>query len=268
MAGAFDQNRIDALARSLIDARQDQVALGPPDPSSIPTSQAEAELVDDRVAELSGWPVLGWKIGCTSAAARELMGADGPFAGRVYAIDDSGITLPHDLPVDPVLEGELAFTVASELGSPGGPASPADLVGALADVRPAIEVVGGRYRDFLAAPLMSVIADAGANTRLVLGAPMPVPTPRELAATSARMEVDGTVTGSGTGADVFGGPIQALAWLVGNLSSRGLTLSPGQVVTTGTAPQVTRLPPGSTATLTVDGVGTVSAARADDRDPA
>jgi 2-keto-4-pentenoate hydratase len=82
------------------------------------------------------------------------------------------------------------------------------------------------------------------------------------------MEVDGTVTGSGTGADVFGGPIQALAWLVGNLSSRGLTLSPGQVVTTGTATQVTRLPPGSTATLTVDGVGTVSAARADDRDPA
>jgi 2-keto-4-pentenoate hydratase len=256
----LDHRRIDTLAHSLIAARRDRAALGPPDPESIPANQAEAEAVDDRVAELTGWPVLGWKIGCTSAHAQELLGADGPFAGRVYTVDGSGITLATgDLAIEPLLEGEFAFTIAADVAPNGGPRSPADLMAALADVRPAIEVVGGRYRHLMATPLMSVIADAGANIRLVLGPPMPVPAPDVLAATAARMEVDGALTGSGTGADVLGGPLRALGWLIDNLSSRGITLAAGQVVTTGTATQVTRLPPGSVATLILDGIGTVTA---------
>ena len=258
----LDQRRIDTLARGLIAARLDRAALGQPDPELIPASQAEAEAVDDRVAELTGWPVLGWKIGCTSPHAQELLRADGPFVGRVYTVDDSGITLAAgDMAVEPLLEGEFAFTVAADVAPTGGPRSPADLVAALADVRPAIEVVGGRYGDIMATPLMSVIADAGANIRLVLGSPVPVPTPDVLVATAARMEVDGAVTGRGIGADVLGGPIRALAWLLDNLSSRGLTLAAGQVVTTGTATQVTTLPPGSVATATLDGIGTVTVAR-------
>jgi 2-oxo-3-hexenedioate decarboxylase/2-keto-4-pentenoate hydratase len=255
-------DRIDALARRLADARSNGTPLDPPPAELVPADQAEAEQVDDRVAAVLGVPVAGWKIGCTSDASQQLMGAAGPFAGRVFSVFDSGTTLGSDeLMVDPRIEGEFAFTLAVDLPPRPEPRPVAELAAAMADVRPAIEVVGGRYRDFLAAPLTAIIADAGANSHLLLGPPAPVPPPEELEATAARMEIDGATAGSGTGADVLGGPMRALAWLAANLSDRGITLAEGQVVTTGTATGVTALSAGATATVTLDGIGSATVQR-------
>ncbi len=258
----MSDDRIDELASILISAREDVRALEPLPDELIPADAAEANRVDDRVAELTAWPVLGWKIGCTSEHAQALLGSDGPFAGRVYSLFETGTELgSSELAVDPHLEGEFAFTMAHDLEPTGGPIDPADVLAAVGSVRPAIEMVGGRFADFFGTPLNLLIADAGANTLLVVGDGMDEVDPNELVATQATMSVDGQQTGAGSGADVLGGPFDALCWLADHLSGRGIGLHAGQVVTTGTATQVSPLPIGATAVAELSGVGSVSVSR-------
>lgn len=260
-------DKIDELATMLLAARENHQAIAEVPDELVPADLTEAQLVDDRVAAISGWPVLGWKIGATSAAAQKILGAPGPFAGRVYSVLDAGAEVSaDDVLGEPRIEGEFAFTLARDF-SFGGARSGAKpdrqvVLEAVADVRPAIEVVGGRYADMFSMPLACLVADAGANGLLVLGEPCdPTPDLDGLAQASATMTVDGEVIGSGVGSDVHGGPIDALLWLVHHLADRGVSLQAGQVVSTGTATQVGAFATGSTATAELAGVGAVSAHR-------
>ncbi|MCB0991154.1 MAG: fumarylacetoacetate hydrolase family protein [Acidimicrobiales bacterium] len=256
---ATSASRIDSLARLLIDARTAGESIDSLPPAFAPADVVEAQLVDDRVAELSGWPVLGWKIGCTSEHAQKLLGADGPFAGRIYSIHQSGVVLADDdLMVEPKLEGEIAFEIGHDLGPFDGACERSVVSDAVSAVMPAIEFVGGRFTTFIGAPLLHVIADAGSNSLLVVGDRSDPACIDGLDAAQARMEVDGEITGQGRGADVLGHPLTALVWLVDHLSGRGIGLSAGQIVTTGTATQVSKLPVGSTAVATVEGLGSVA----------
>jgi 2-keto-4-pentenoate hydratase len=261
------------LARLLVAARADHRAIKSVPDDLVPVDLVEAQLVDDRVAVVNGRPVLGWKIGATSEAAQTILGADGPFAGRVYTILGDGAELSADRVLgEPRIEGEFAFTLGTDLtnGSDDQPGPSgevavdrASVIAAIADVRPAIEVVGGRFQDMFDVPLECLAADAGTNGLLVLGQPVPVEQfdLGSLGSVSATMTVDGRIVGEGVGADVYGGPIEALVWLANHLAARGIPLRAGQVVTTGTATQIADLAPGSSAMAQLDGIGTVSVHR-------
>ncbi|MEL7156554.1 MAG: fumarylacetoacetate hydrolase family protein [Actinomycetota bacterium] len=205
----------------------------------------------------------GRKIGCTSIHAQELLGTDGPFSGRVYDLHDTGFTLAGaDVVTEPLLEGEFAFVLGRDLAPTPSRRSRDEVVAAVAAIRPAIEVVGGRWAQFLGAPVRALMADAGANTRLVVGPATTDWDPDALADTAATMTVDGEVTGQGHGRDVLGDPVEALRWLVDRLSARGITLPTGVTITTGTATQVSPLPAGATAVNRIDGLGSVELHRA------
>lgn len=261
-----DLERIDGLASLLIEARSEGRPIDDVPADLVPVDAVEAQLVDDHVAARTGWPVLGWKIGCTSEHAQKLLGSPGPFAGRVYSVFDSGVRLSADqFCSEPYLEGELAFTLDDDLDPAGPGAAPPHsrqaVLAAVAAVRPAIEVVGGRYSTFIGAPLTLLIADAGVNTLLVIGDHVEGVDPDRLRSTGAEMQLDGTVVGSGSGADVLGDPVEALVWLANHLSARNIGLRAGQTVTTGTATQVAHLPVGARATAAFDGIGSVSVTR-------
>lgn len=252
-----------ALAELLIEARTSGTPIGAVADELMPSDAAAAERVDDRVAELTGWPVLGWKIGCTSEMAQEMLGADGPFAGRVYRVESSGATVSsEELMVEPLLEGEFAFRFGVDVDPESlivdGTVDRAALLAVVDAVLPAIEFVGGRYVQFAGTPLDLIVADAGSNSLLVLGDPRSDVDLDTLVKATATMTVDGVETGRGTGAHVLGDPIDALAWLVANLAGRGITVTAGQVVTTGTATQVTPLAAGAAATASFDGIGSVT----------
>ena len=182
-------------------------------------------------------------------------------AGRVYTVLDGSASAPMlsaaELVVDPMVEGEFAFTIGTDLG-PGLSVDRNAVMGAVADVRPAIEIVGGRLQDFTSQGIASIVADAGSNTALILGPPALDVDLAAVDTAAGQMLVDGEIVGSGVGADVLGHPIDALVWLVEHLSSRGITLETGQVVTTGTLTQLAPLPPGATAMTRLDGIGEVS----------
>lgn len=244
------------LATALLEARRSGHPLNS-ESLWVPGDPTQAQLVDDRVAQLTDQPVRGWKIGCTSEHAQQVLGSDGPIAGRVYSVLESGTTLsPNQLMGEPNLEGEFAFVLGRDV-EPGQAADRSSVVDAIAEVRPAIEVVAGRYTRFLGLPLNQVIADAGGNSHLVLGPAAAGVDPERLATTPGVMTVNGHEAGRGTGADVLGDPINALQWLLANLAERGITLEQGQVVTTGTLTQLAPLPLGGTAVASFGDVGEV-----------
>lgn len=252
-------NNLDVAAQSLIEARVNQQPIDDLPESSRPSTPAEAEAVDDRVAEITGWPVLGWKVGCTSLASQKLLGADGPFAGRIYSVSDSGVPVPPKSIVStPHLEGEFAFVMHRALAGNQDSFTPDQILQAVGELRPAIEVVGGRFTKFVGVPFLSIIADAGSNSHLVLGQPASTWDPADLPSQEATMSIDGALATSGSGQDVLDSPMNSLLWLANHLAGRGITIEAGHVVTTGTATKVTELPAGSTAVADFGPLGSVS----------
>jgi 2-keto-4-pentenoate hydratase len=224
-----------------------------------PRTAAEGYRAQARLVAALGIPVGGWKIGCTSAAARAILGARGPFAGRVLAprILASGAALPGRALRTRGLEPEIAVTLARDLPPRAEPYGTAEVADAIATFHPAIEVVEPRWDRWLEVGVPSVIADLGANGWLVLGegtAPAALGDPL---AVTVRMTVDGTAPVEGGAAAVDGGPVGALTWLANHLRrSEGLRV--GEVVSTGTCAGFVQAPAEAAATARFEGLGTVS----------
>ncbi|HEY2843803.1 MAG TPA: hypothetical protein VGJ09_09140, partial [Bryobacteraceae bacterium] len=60
----------------------------------------------------------------------------------------------------------------------------------------------------------------------------------DLAAQAVSVSVNGQLLRQGNGSNVLGHPLNALEWLVNNLSQRGLGLKAGQFITTGVTTEV------------------------------
>jgi 2-keto-4-pentenoate hydratase len=65
--------------------------------------------------------------------------------------------------------------------------------------------------------------------------------------------------GRGRGASMMGHPAQALTWFVNHLSQRGITLTAGSFVTTGSCTGVVPVPGPCTAVADFGPLGTVTA---------
>lgn len=204
-------------------------------PECRPRTAAEGYRIQDLLAQELDFEVAGWKIGGTSAAARKILKARGPFAGRVFAgrVFPSGVSLPPLVYRMRGLEGEFVFRLRRDLPPRKRAYSAAEAADAVGAMMPGIEIIDSRYTDWLKVNVPSIVADQGANGALVLGAPVRNWRRLDLARQAVRMVVNGRTVGAGTGADCLGGPLKALAWLA-NLMRRRRGLAAGQIVSTGT----------------------------------
>lgn len=225
-----------AAAALLVAARRDrQPVRGLPE-GLRPSGMDDALAIQEACTAGRGMATAGWKIGCTAPESMVLLGTDGPFPGRVFApcLFDSPVALSaRDYPMMGI-EVEFAFRLGRDLPPRTAPYSAED-VGAAADaLYPAIEVVSCALDGWLDHGVETIVADNGAHGALVLGAPVPDWRRRDLVAHEVSLAFDGAPIASGRGAAVLGHPLTALAWLANHLSARGLTLTAGEVVTTGT----------------------------------
>jgi 2-keto-4-pentenoate hydratase len=200
-----------------------------------PKTTQDGMQVQDALAEELGFEVGGWKIGCTSEYAQKLLKTNGPFAGRVFAtrMFPSGTKLAGSAYRMRGLEGEFAFVLGKDLKPRKRPYSRAEVLAAVAELRPAVELVDSRFADWLAVNTPSLIADMGCNAALIVGAPVKGWKKIDLIKAAVKMKVDGKVVGSGKGGDALGDPALALTWLANELRERD-GLKAGQIVSTGT----------------------------------
>jgi 2-oxo-3-hexenedioate decarboxylase len=175
---------------------------------------------------------VGIKLGLTSRAKQQRMGATAPLAAWLTdaMVLPSGAGLPRDQLTHPVAEPEIVFVLGARLAGPGVTAATA--LAAVAAVFCGMEIMGSRYHDFPFA-LPDIVADNASSGFFVTGPVAASPSTLNLSLEACLLEVNGEVVDSATGAAVYGHPAEALAWAANDLGRRGHALEPGWIVLTG-----------------------------------
>ena len=242
----------------LIAARGDHRRLDRLPDACAPATVEDGYAVQNALADRWGLEVAGWKIGCTSKHAQEMLGTESPFPGRVFApfLLESPAEISASSLHQCAVESEFAFKLSADLPARATPYSRAEVEAAVATVHPAIELINNYWTDWLAAGVAHIIADNGSNGGLVLGPGTANWQELDLAAQEVVLTIDGKTIEEGTGAIVLGHPLEALTWLTNDLSKRGIGLSAGQAVTTGTCTGLHFTEPVSTAIADFGDLGT------------
>ena len=197
--------------------------------------------VERRVA--AGAVVRGRKVGLTSPAMQRLLGVDEPNFGVL--LDDMFVDETDEIALDrllqPRVEAEIAFVMASDLTGPG--VTTTDAMVAIGGALPAIEVVDSRIADWRI-QLVDTVADNASSARAVLGARITPITGLDLRLLGVLFSRNGVPIDSGAGAAVLGHPARCVAWLANKLSSFGAGLRRGDLVLPGALHRMVPVRPG------------------------
>ena len=226
-----------------------------------PRTREDGYAIQATLEQRSPRPLVGWKIAATSKAGQAHIAVDGPLAGRLLAerVFESGSHLPFGCNHMRVAEAEFAFRMAVDVSPRATRYSVDEVLARVSSLHPAIEIPDSRYVDFTVVGAAQLIADDACAHQFVLGPRAPESWRSiDLAAHRAIGTVAGRLEREGIGANVLGEPREALAWLVNELSSLGLTLRAGQVVTTGTCLVPLPIGPGDRVTCDFGQLGSVS----------
>jgi 2-keto-4-pentenoate hydratase len=216
-----------------------------------PATPAQGHAIQALLPQVAGQHVVGWKIAATSVAGQKHINVGGPLAGRIL----SGFVLGDGEPASlagnrmRVVEPEFAFRIARELPPRANPYTVDEVLAGVASLHPAFEVPDSRYAVFTSVGEAQLIADDACCGPFRFGPAAPegwreldLPSHRVRAGVSADAGLRYTREGEGRAA--LGDPRLALAWLVNELSSLGITLEAGQFVSTGTCMVPLEVQPG------------------------
>jgi 2-keto-4-pentenoate hydratase len=240
-----------------------------------PRTREEGYAIQAELEQLSASPLFGWKIAATSKAGQVHINVDGPLAGRllgdrVFArVGDGPAEVPFGANHMRVAEAEFAFRMARDLAPREALYSVDEVLDAVATLHPAIEIPDSRFDDFTLVGAAQLIADNACAHYFVLGPAADANwRSMDLIAHLVTGTVErrggpsgppATIVAHGKGGNVLGDPRVALAWLANELSSLGLTLKAGEVVTTGTCIVPPAIAPGDHFTADFGVLGAVTA---------
>jgi 2-keto-4-pentenoate hydratase len=244
---------------TLLSARSSHRAVAPPSETK-PLSLDEAYRVQDELREAvlkSGERLLGWKAGFTGKASQQAFGVDHPvcaflLASGVYA---TGQQVPVSRFAQLMVEVEMAFVMKRDLAGPG--VSPAAALLAVEGAVPALELADVR---FTGKPTVAdVVSDGVYANAIVLGQPLSPVVGLDLALEGVVVELNGQLAGTNTAAEVMGNPLNSLAWIANHLGARGLGLTAGDIVMTGSISTVLKPNASDTVSARFTRLGSVSA---------
>ncbi len=258
----------DYAAVDILNGRSNSRTIDKMDPAHAPRTVEDGYAVQSIVARRFQRPIAGWKIGCTSRLAREMLGIPEPFFGPVFedVFLKSPTWLPPDRFIQPGIEGEIAFTLKRSLEPRRAPYSRVEVEAAIDKVFAAIEVIDTCFKDFSNAGAPNLIADLAANGALAAFEGVDYEPGMDLKSVELVMTVNNAEVGRGVGSDALGDPVDALVWLANEASRRGIGLKAGQIVSTGTCTGLIWLGPGQQVELNVSGIGSALLLFGDDDD--
>ena len=261
MSRTLSDAQIEELAAAIWHAEQtgeltDSPSTRFPD-VTVDDGYAIATAVRDLKAA-AGRSVRGHKIGLTSKAMRDTIGATEPDYGYIY--DDwfvlEGGTVDRSKMNRPMIEVELAFVMKHKLE--GTSLNVADVIRATDFVLPALEIVDMRYKKPGPNMLVDSISDTAWCGGLVLGANPMLLTDIDVRRPSASLSLNGEVVESGSASAVMANPLNAVTWLANKLNSFGTALMPGDVILSGSFIKTVPIAAGDTVIALFDQLGEVS----------
>lgn len=257
-------SRYLVAAQRLLEAHQRRERFGPLPPELAPRTPEEAYLVQDDFVALrseSRGAIVGHKIALSTLAMQRFVGVDQPQAGAMLesTLHRSPARVKAADYVNLIVEFEIAFEIAEGLPIADAPFSREHVAGAVGGVMPALELADDRGADYtqLARHPLELIADNAWNEGAVLGYPVTDWKKLDLAAVRGVARINGKEVGQGTGAQALGHPLDALAWVAGNLATRGRGLVRGDVVITGSLVTTKTAKAGDLFQWAVEGLGEI-----------
>ena len=257
-------SQIDALADEVLSLNDSGRIVAPfseryPGLDALTGYRAAARLHAARHAR--GWKLLGRKIGFTNRTLWPRYGVYEPMWGALY--DRTVIFAPDDRATvslaglaQPRIEPEICFGLKA---APPVTNDPNALLGAIEWVAHSVEIVQCHHPDWKL-KMADCTADNGLHGRLVVGTPVPVRDLPDLAARLPALKVElrrgAAAVDRGTGANVLGSPLEALAFLVEVLSRQvdAPPLAAGEIVSTGTLTDAHPVAPGETWSTAFQGL--------------
>ncbi len=261
----MDAGQIDRAAEILRDCRLGRTALDALPEACRPADETGAYAVQRalhrKLSEAGLGRRGGHKIGCTTAVMQRFLGIDQPAAGGIFQT-----TVHHgegrfaDADHQRLgVECEIAVRLVSDLPGVAGGYDRATVAHAVGACMAAIELVEDRYRDYRQLPAPTLIADDFFQAGAVLGAPVTDWRGLDLAGVGGRMTINRAEVGQGTGGDVMGHPLAALAWLANLRAGTDEALCAGDFVLLGSVVETHWVQAGDVIESTIEGLGSARA---------
>ncbi len=201
-----------------------------------PRTLEEGFLAQAALAGALDDTVRGWKLAATAERGQRHIGVDGPVPGRLFAsrVAANGAELPMDGNRMLVAECEFVFVLGADLPPRALPYTRDEVMAAVADLHPGLELPDSRFTDFARAGAAQLAADDACAHWMVIGEATDADWRGvDLAAHATCLRINGREVTRGRGADVLGDPRDALTWLANQHRVLGVGLAAGQAITTG-----------------------------------
>jgi 2-keto-4-pentenoate hydratase len=156
------------------------------------------------------------------------------------------------------VELEVVFVMGRDVPKPKKPYDKDSIAEYVGEVRAGFELIEDRGADYSRLAVNPLIMDAGWNGGSLLAKPNRNWRDLPIDKLDGSISFDGTVVRTGHSGDVLGHPHNALAWLANKLGEHGKTLKKGMIVSSGSMVACQFVPPGSTATGKIEGLGEVT----------
>jgi len=257
----MEEKEIETIAHQLLKAHEMGQSI-PPITESYPTLgiddayQIQFHLLEKKLKK--GEKLIGWKVGVTSQAVMEQLGMFEPIFGHLMdsSICKEGAPIPFNSFIQPGIEPEIAFRIASNLK---GPITQVEKVLESTDaVFPAIEIVDSRIKDWKIKP-PDAIADNALHYGILVGSRGISPKTIDFCKEGVQVEINGRVVASGLASAVLGTPINSVVILTNKLSEFGISLRPGAIVMTGSITQFLRVGRGDEVRVIFSTLGVLEA---------
>lgn len=217
----------------------------------------QEKVVQKFIAE--GRRIKGYKIGLTSKAMQDMIGATEPDYSAI--LDDMFVDEDTQLSREdfamPMVEIEIAFVMKKRLQGPY--VNAAEVIQATDFILPSIEVVDFRVAPAPGINVRDTIPDLAAIGKVALGGnPVRLDT-IDVRNINAELLINGETRESGKSSAVLGNPVTAVVWLVNKLSEFDVAFEPGDVIFSGSCVRALPVQAGDSVTARFDnGLGDVN----------
>jgi 2-keto-4-pentenoate hydratase len=206
-------------------------------PGEMPETLAEAYRIQDEAIAAWSRPIIGWKVGRINGPLVERFGAE-RLAGPIF--DSHSLAGDGELPGMPVFShgfaaAEAEFLLRIRRTPPAGKSKftldeAADLIDA---VHVGIEIASSPLGAINDLGPVAVISDFGNNNGLVIGAEIPEWRSSGFEEWPVSTRIEGEAIGRGRASSFPDGAIGSARFLFELMARRGITLLPGQWISSG-----------------------------------
>jgi 2-keto-4-pentenoate hydratase len=200
--------------------------------------------VQTAAIDAYGGNSFGYAVQATGALSRRQLWCEQPFFGSILDLEVTRSGGRFRLPRGVLGAGcSFAFVIGRPYPDEGEEIDRDDVFDAVAEYRPAIDILGRRVPGSALLNTLTATADFALSVLHVLGSHVQEAA-ADLAAIEVTARIDGNIVGRGTGRDVMGHPLEPVVWLARELRARGRRLEAGDIITTGSCLGILQLTPG------------------------